>query len=365
MLNVQDMYSQLKSQYGDVLGIKLNNLVGRVIVTTFPVVGLKYKHISKTKCILVQSDNTNKTVKSSSSEFDQYVRTFLGNNRDVLGSKDIRAYTNVGFMKRWFKDALDSDNIHIGDFRVINRNDLDVYKGDYLIWLRVIDKSGNIVTRYNKNECESWALDYMVCKIHKGDNRFPNRYLLRVFDSPTRTVCELCGNVKDDDNLPLKYKRVKRHGSITREENYCGCYNEYGDRYTCIEETAMDNKFRKLLVSKGYLVYILNIYCNYEYGDAKCLAHASASINIQIARQGVRLDNIFSTLGFMVHSDALKPYYSLYKGYSNLIQFLDDISKLYNNLNMLPSNSVYLFKGYKRDIKDWKSISIKEVDLGR
>ena len=366
-MNIIDMYKQLVSKYGKILEIKLLELEPRIILTTFPIRGLRYKHIEKVKRVqrTISTDKGMKVVSTleDTEEFYEYVQKLLYQPREVLGCKDIRAFTNLGFMRREFERALEKDGIYksLSVIKSSDLKDLKIYANDYLIWVRVLDENGNIVRHFDREIKPNWTLDYMVCKVRES-NLYKKRYNLIIKNSSTKTVCELCGEVKNYDGLTLDYKRERYYSYVeSREENYCGCYNEYNERYTCIKENYLENMFRKAIVSKGYLVSILDISCDFGYGDNMYGERAEAYIDIRVKRYDSRLDILFFQLGFLVS----KSEYYLYREYDNFEVFVKNLYAIYDNILKLPMNTTFLFKGYRKEIRDWKSISIREIDSQR
>ena len=339
-MNITDMYNQLVNNYGRIFNIKLSELEGRVILTTFPVRGLKYKHISKTKQWAGRG--------SSKTEFDAYVKNFLNTSMKISGNNvEVRFYTNqfytnLSSIGKEFEKALERDGITSKTFEIINENELNVYTDDYLIWVRVLDENGNIVRHTGNKIKPNWSLDYMVCNL-KDNNMLSKRYELNIKNSDTKKVCELCGEVKNYANQSFYYKLMRND----KEENTCGCCNKYNDRYTCIEENSSENMFRRALVSKGYLANTLDISCDFKVSDNKQRNKGKGYINIKIERQDSKLDSIFYHIGFLV--DRENSEYCLCMKYDNFENFIKSLYTIYNNITKLPMNTVFLFKGYKKE----------------
>ena len=354
-----EVYNNLKNKYGDILSIKFNDLHPNTIITTFPVNGIKYNHVSKTKEITNVFDKS--LYRKIPTEFEEYILKLFKTSRDSLDSMYMRSYTNLGFMREEFSRKTYEEGVYAPEFKYINRNDLKVFAGDTLIWIRVLDENNEIVKKFDGNIREEWSLDYMISKVE--ENKFyRKRYYLNIGDGLSKTVCELCGEVKDNDDLTLDYKRVRRHGMKEREENYCGCYNLDWERFTCIKEYSLSNLFRKQLVPKGYLIKTISTNCNFIISDEKYCNKREANITIQVNRVDESLDKYFTSIGFTVDTDKLNPEYRFYKSYSDFIEFARDIDKLYDDLLKLPNNKIFLFDGYKREDKNWKEICIEEVN---
>lgn len=362
IMETVNTYNNLKKKYGEILGMSMYTLHSRTIVTTFPVKGIKYKHASKTK----QADEyfDPELYIKFPTEFEQYVEERFKNRNEIDKSCTV-SYTNLGFMRREFKRVLWDEGIYVGDFNVIKRDDLRVYAGDYLIWVRVLDENGEVVKKFDGKIRDNWTLDYMVSEVAET-KQYRKRYELKIGIGETKTVCELCGEIKDNDDLTLDYRRIKYHTYLTsREENYCGCYGEYEDRYTCIEENLLENLFRKLLASKGFLVKISDIHCDFEISDDQFCNKKDGSIKLCVSRDDEKFDDYFIEAGFEVDCTGLEPEYNFYKRYDNFKSFADDIDFLNEHLSKLPKNSIFLFDGYKKEVKDWKAICIEEVNMSK
>ena len=96
---------------------------------------------------------------------------------------------------------------------------------------------------------------------------------------------------------------------------------------------------------------ISDIHCNFEISDDQFCNKKDGSIKLCVSRDDEKFDDYFIEAGFEVDCTGLEPEYNFYKRYDNFKSFADDIDFLNEHLSKLPKNSIFLFDGYKKEVK--------------